>query len=158
MFLCPFYLHFKRYIMYNITCTTCDTSQIQYTYILFRVLNIMYLMCEGLCPKNIACVDGTSFICCEWQLKVYHFLLLFILSPLNAIHALISCSIKIFQVVSFSQIFQSKPYMCPPPTCTTHPVHLIPINLITQIIFGDITNHEALHYTVFSTLSLLLPS
>ena len=34
---------------------------------------------------------------------------------------------------------------------------LILLDLITQIIFASITNHEAVHYTVFSSL-LLLPS
>ena len=31
-------------IEFNMTCTTCEISQIQYTCILFCVLNIIYLM------------------------------------------------------------------------------------------------------------------
>jgi len=44
------------------TCTVCEISQIHYTYILFTVLNIMYLMPESwsLHPKHVASVDKTN--------------------------------------------------------------------------------------------------
>ena len=50
------------YIDINMTCTVCEISQIHYTYILFTVLNIMYLMPESwsLHPKHVASVDKTN--------------------------------------------------------------------------------------------------
>jgi len=37
------YLQFKCYIKFNMTCTICEISQIQYARILVWVVNIMYL-------------------------------------------------------------------------------------------------------------------
>jgi hypothetical protein len=42
------------YIKYTITCKICDISQIQYTCILFCVLNLIYLKPEdGQCDRNM---------------------------------------------------------------------------------------------------------
>jgi hypothetical protein len=97
--------------------------------------------------------------------------LVLIMSQINLGHAFLSYSfdnhlIKIF--VPSVRRFSKLPLSLRFPHQTLHAplvsairatclACLILLDLITQIIFTSITNHEAVHYTVFSSL-LLLPS
>jgi hypothetical protein len=44
--------------------------------------------------------------------------------------------------------------MCKFRTCTTHPVHLIPLDLIFLITFFE--HYEVFHYVIFSSSSYVL--